>query len=282
MRVALVTSNELPHEDADMVPLLAACAAEGIDATPICWEDENACWNQFDIALIRSTWNYVARFEQFERWLTRVDNATRLLNPLNAVRWNMHKRYLLELHAAGIAVVPTELLPRGVDGDWSRVFARYDELVLKPAVSAGSFGTIRVAAEDRARAQAHRLSHMDRDFLVQPLLEDVLRTGERNLVFLGGAYSHTTTKRARWSGDTNGTVGCVAPTTAERLLAEEVLAFVRTLGFGDLAYARVDLANGGDGEPLLMELEILEPSLGFEYAPQGATQLAAWLKTQSA
>ena len=280
MHIALVTTHELPHADVDLLPLAAACAPLGIKTSMVCWEDPRADWSSFDLALIRSTWNYVARLEQFERWIVSVDRVTRLLNPLRALQWNMHKRYLLELHAAGIPVVPTELLLKGEECDWSSAFSWSSELVLKPAISAGSFGTIRVVNGDEVAARAHRAAHIDRDFLVQPLLHDVLRSGERNLVFLGGEYSHTVTKSARWSGDSNGSNGRVEATSAERALAERVLAYVKSLGFGDLAYARVDIARGPSGDPLLMELEILEPSLGFEYEPQGAQRLAAWLRSQ--
>ncbi len=280
MRIALVTSNELPRADHDLAPLQAACAAEGVTAVACCWEDEAIDWAQFDTALIRSTWNYVARFSEFESWLDRVQARTTLLNPLGALRWNMHKGYLLELKRAGIPIVPTELVEQGVDCDWIRAFERWGELVLKPAISAASFGTVRVARHDRARAKEHRAEFLGRDFLVQPLLGDVLRQGERNLLFLGGQYAHTTRKAARWSGDHHGVCGCIEPTKAERAVAEEVIAYTRSLGFGELAYARVDLANDEDGKPLLMELEIFEPSLGFEYAPASARQLAAWLKRQ--
>ncbi len=280
MRIALVTSSELPHADHDLVPLAHACEALGISTETCCWEDTAIDWGSFDIALIRSTWNYVARMTEFERWLACVDTRTRLLNPLPAIRWNMHKKYLLEIHRAGIPVVPTELVERGNHCDWNSAFARAPELVLKPAISAGSFGTIRVAAHEQPCAQAHRQEHIERDFLVQPLLRDVLVQGERNLVFLGGQYAHTTTKRARWSGDSNGVTGRVEPTAAEHAVAGRVLAYVDSLGFGALAYARVDLANDSSGNPVLMELEIFEPSLGFEYAPLGAMQLAAWLRQQ--
>lgn len=274
MRVALVTCMELPRPDGDLPPLERAFAALGATASVVCWEDACIDWSSFDVALVRSTWNYVGRYREFHAWIERVDRATRLLNPRAALEWNLHKRYLAELARAGIAVVPTELVLHGVNPDWHALFARFGDLVVKPAVSAGSFATVRVRAGDVAAAEAHRAAHHERDLLVQPLLGSVVAHGETNLVHLGGCFSHAIHKGARWDGDSEQSRGLVEAAADERALARAVLDHVDGLGFGPLAYARVDTARGADGKPLLMELEIVEPSLFLPAAPAGAELLA--------
>lgn len=274
MRVAIATCLELPRADTDLPLLVDALADLGVTARIHPWEDTAVAWGSYDAVLVRSTWNYVAHYREFCAWIERVACATRLLNPRAALRWNLHKRYLVELADAGIAVVPTEFVPHGVEPDWDTLFARHGDLVVKPAVSAGSFATIRVPRGDVAMARAHRAQYLQRDLLVQPLLASVTEQGESNLVHFGGAFSHAIRKAARWSGDAEQARGAVAASADERALAGAVLAQVDALGFGPLAYARVDTARSADGAPLLMELEIVEPALYLAAAP-GAERLLA-------
>lgn len=102
-------------------------------------------WAGFDAVLVRSTWDYLGKLAAFRRWISEVGSTAVLLNPPETLHWNLHKGYLLELQAHGVPVVPSMLLGPGEHPDWHQAFARHGELVLKPAVSAGSFGTIRVA-----------------------------------------------------------------------------------------------------------------------------------------
>jgi hypothetical protein len=273
MRVALVTCREMPRPDADLPVLVDAFAARGVDAEVVAWEDGSVRWSAYSCAIVRSTWNYVARFREFRAWIDGVAAATRLVNPRHAVLWNLHKRYLAELAAAGVDVVPTEVVLHGSMPDWNGLFARFGDLVVKPAVSAGSFATIRVRAGDIEAARAHRAAHLERDLLVQPLLGSVVAHGETNLVHFGGRFSHAIHKGARWDGDLEQSRGLVEPAADELALAQRVLAEVDRRGFGPIAYARIDLARGADGRPLLMELEIVEPSLFLDRAPSRAPML---------
>lgn len=274
MRIALATCLDMPRPDADLPILVEAFAARGARAEVVPWEDPRAEWGAFDAVVVRSTWNYVGRYRDFHAWIDRVAAATRLVNPRAALLWNLHKRYLAELAAAGIAVVPTAVVLHGAEPDWEALFARHGDLVVKPAVSAGSFATIRVRRGDVAAARAHREAHLERDLLVQPLLASVVSHGETNLVHFGGRFSHAVHKGARWDGDAEQSRGLVTPEPDEIALAQAVLAHVGSAGFGPLAYARVDMARGTDGRPLLMELEIVEPSLFLDRAPGAADRLA--------
>ena len=276
-RFALVTCDELPRPDTDLPILVEAFARAGAAATVVEWTDRSVDWGAFDAALLRSTWDYVARFDAFVPWLAATAGRTRLLNPQPLVAWNLHKGYLTELARDGVAVVPTELVRAGDDADWPALFARHGDLVVKPAVSAGSFATIRVAAGDLGAVRAHHLEHAERDLLVQPCLASVVAHGETNLVHFGGAggarFSHAIHKGPRWAGDREQSRGLVEPTAAERALAAKVLSAVAARGLGEPVYARVDMAEGPDGRPLLMELELVEPALFLDRAPDRA----AWL-----
>ncbi len=230
-------------------------------------------WSAFDVVLVRSTWDYLGKLAAFREWISSAGASTQLVNPPDTLHWNLHKRYLLELEAHGVPVVPTMLLGRGACPDWREPFARYGELVLKPAESAGSFGTIRVASGDHARAASHRAEHANRELLVQPFLPSVVDRGETNLVMIAGSFSHAVRKGVRWAGEPEQSRGLVEPTAEELDVAQRVLEVTQRLGHGVPAYARVDLAIGPGGLPLLMELELVEPSLFLDRAPAAADRL---------
>lgn len=275
MRVALVSSSDLPRPDPDL-PILRDCfARSGVSADVVLWHDASVDWSRFDAVLVRSTWDYVAKLDAFTQWIDRVERVTRLVNSAPTLRWNLDKRYLLELESRGVDIIPTALAAAGASVDWRALFALHGDLVLKPAVSAGSFATVRVACGDAPTAEAHLRAHPRRDFLVQPLLRSVVEHGETNLVCFGGRPSHAIRKGARWSGDVEQSRGLVPPTEAETALAARALAAVAAIGLGTPAYARVDCAAGPDGRPLLMELELLEPSLFLDRAPEAAAALVS-------
>jgi hypothetical protein len=117
--------------------------------------------------------------------------------------------------------------------------------------------------------------------LVQPLLASVVAHGESNLVHFGGRFSHAIHKGARWAGQAEQSRGLAEPATDELALAERVLHAAQAHSHGPLAYARVDMARGADGQPLLMELEIVEPSLYLDRAPDRATALVDAVFAQS-
>jgi len=273
MHIALVTARELPRPDGDMPVLAAAATRRGWSCPAHIWDDAAVAWSEFDAVLVRSTWDYLGKIDAFRRWIGSTGARTVLVNPPQTLHWNLHKRYLLDLEAHGVPIVPTTLLGPGESHDWHEAFARHGELVLKPAESAGSFGTIRVGADDHDRAQSHRSEHADRDLLVQPFLPSVVDRGETNLVMIDGAFSHAVRKGARWSGQPEQSRGLVEPTAEELDIAHRVLDATNRLGHGVPAYARVDLAIGRCGQPLLMELELIEPSLFLDRAPSAADRL---------
>jgi hypothetical protein len=275
VRIALVTCATLPRPDADLPILTQAFRSSGVVAETVVWDDSRVEWDRFDAAVVRSTWDYVGKLDAFSRWIDVTARATRLVNDARILRWNLHKRYLLELEALGVDIIPTTLIPAGAPADWNGLFTRHGELVLKPAVSAGSFATVRIAAGDDGAAERHRRAYSALDFLAQPLLRSVTEHGETNLVCLGGRPSHAIHKGARWSGDAEQSRGLVEPTEAEFALADRALAAASALGFGTPAYARVDCAAGPRGRPLLMELELLEPSLFLDRAPATSAALVA-------
>ena len=282
--VFLASASQLPRTDEDDQPLRAALAAAGLTAATRAWDDPTVDWAGARACVIRSTWNYVRHHDAFLAWAARCAGLTALANPLPVVRWNSHKRYLVELLQDALPVVPTRLVPRGQPADLAALVAGWDagEVVIKPAVSAGSFRTLRVARDDLARGQAHLdLVLADQDALVQPYQRSVADYGERALVWIDGALTHAVRKSPRFAGDPQRVSDAVAIAPDEARIAEEILARVATrlsTHVAPLLYARVDLARGEDGRPLLMELELIEPSLFLVRSPPALDRLVAAIK----
>ncbi|SCL15555.1 hypothetical protein GA0070616_0763 [Micromonospora nigra] len=283
-RVALVTCADRAALEADDRLVLGPLAERGVLAVPAVWDDPTVDWAGYDLVVLRSPWDYILRPDEFVAWAAGVP---RLANPADVVRWNTDKRYLDELAAAGVPTVPTGWVLPG--RPW-RPPAERGEYVVKPAVSAGSQDTGRYDLADphhRDLAEAHvrRLGAAGRVAMVQPYLTAVDTEGETALLFLAGphgpAFSHAIRKGPMLAGPDEGVADHHRPeeitartaTAAQLAVAERTLAAVPG-GSGRLLYARVDLIPGPDGTPVLVELELTEPSLFLGYADGAPDRLA--------
>ena len=212
--------------------------------------------------LIRSTWNYAQQPAAFAVWLDRVAAVAPVWNPPAIVRWNVRKRYLLELAARGVATAPrrrSSNAARAAGADL-RAASGGGRFVIKPEVGAGSWLTRAFERADDPAAEPFLREVTARGAaLVQPYVASVDGYGERSLVWIDGELSHAIRKSPRFSGDRESTTGPFPIADAERALADAALAPVRE----KILYGRVDLARDADGRPMIMELELVEPSLFF-------------------
>jgi glutathione synthase/RimK-type ligase-like ATP-grasp enzyme len=275
--VALATAAELDLPDDETALVAHALQRRGIEAVIEAW-DGGFEWRSADLVVVRSTWDYVHRLDEFLSWIAHVDEVTQLVNPAGVLQWNVHKRYLTELAAAGVPVVPTAIVERGGDiPELASLVADATELVVKPAVSASAYGTARGHVTNPALAEHLRRLVSTDDALVQPLVPSVLTDGEMSLIYLGGELSHAVRKVAK-AGDYRvqhehgGTVQPHTPATSEIEVAEATLAAIPR----PCTYARVDVVSGIDG-PLLMEVELIEPQLFLDQSPGSADRFAAVL-----
>lgn len=286
--MALVTARAARGLDEDMPPLTAALTAAGAESQIVDWDDGAADWARFDLVVPRSAWDYAERLPEFLAWAERVTRLTTLVNPLPVVRWNTDKHYLGELARAGAPVVTTRYLEPGEDA--SRALGEFldrdssRELVVKPAVGAGSRDARRHARGERAGILAHiePLLAAGRSVMLQPYLESVDREGETALMYIEGRFSHAIRKGALLPSGAPSTAGLFAPETiAGRVPGADELAAAETVlsatPFGTLLYARVDLLRDAHQAPRLLELELTEPSLFLSHAPGSAERFAAAL-----
>jgi len=283
-RIALVTAAAARTLDEDLAPLETALRAAGVAPSIVEWDDAAIDWSAFDLAVLRSTWDYSMRQPEFLRWIDRISPLTTLVNPREVVRWNTDKHYLAQLAKAGVPVVPSTFVEPGEDA--SRALDAFlttagEEFVVKPSIGAGSRDAQRYARGERDTALAHarRLLEADRSVLLQPYLGRVDAHGETALIFFAGTFSHAIRKGPllkRGEGPTRA-LFATEHITARTPSADEIAVAERTLRampFGELLYARVDLIHDDDGTPRVLELELTEPSLFFAHASGSANRFA--------
>jgi glutathione synthase/RimK-type ligase-like ATP-grasp enzyme len=285
-RIALVTAKAARDLDDDLPPLEAALRNKGADVIRAEWDDADAPWETFDIALVRSTWDYTQRLSEFLGWVTRASALTHLVNPPAVVRWNTDKHYLHDLANAGVTTVPSVFIEPERDArDGVIGFLAHHanaEFVVKPSVGAGSRDAQRYSRHqiDAATQHAQRLLDEHRSVLLQPYFDRVDEHGETALIFFAGKLSHAIRKGPLLRAHEAPTRALFAqehisarqPNREELRLAEKALS---AIPFDQpLLYARVDLIQDPHGSPTLLELELTEPSLFFAFDAEAADRFA--------
>ncbi len=276
MKFALVTAAAARDLDEDLPLLTAALAKRDVAVDVVDWDDANARWGSYDAVVVRSPWDYAPRRDAFVEWARGVGSP--LFNSAEVLAWNTDKRYLQHLATSGVAITPTLFVAPG-----ESVTLRGGEIVVKPTISGGAKDTARYMESERAQAKAHvqALNAAGRTAMIQPYMVSVDARGETALLFFGGVFSHSITKGAlltRGAGFVEGLfakerVVTRAPTAAERALAEAALDAV-PMGRSALAYARVDVVLGDDGAPMVLELELTEPSVFLGHSEGAADRFA--------
>ncbi len=279
MSVALVSAAVARDLDGDLPPLIEALTERGVPNTVVDWHDPDVAWETFGLIVVRSVWDYTRRRDDFVAWCTRAESAAPLLNSAEVLAWSSDKRYLVDLADAGVPTVPTAVAAPGDAMAWPD--ARW--IIVKPSVSAGSLDVACHARDELDAAEAHvaRLHAEGRTVIAQPYLASIEDArAETELIFIERRFTHAVRKGPMLSGD-RATVGGlyleedITPaeaTEAEQRVAASALAAVPGRP-EDLLYARVDLVPGDDG-PVVLELELLEPSLHFPQSPHAEDVLA--------
>jgi hypothetical protein len=265
-RIVLAGCPALPQGDGDDAGLVEALRARGLHPRWLSWDDPATL--RADLVILRATWDYTERLAEFLAWTRQVPH---LLNPPAVVAWNTDKHYLADLAAAGVPTVPSAFFAPG-----ERAHIPDGEVVVKPAVGAGSVGALRFRDADAARAHAAALQDTGQTALVQPF-DPRVADGETALVFLRGQQSHAFTKGPMLPPPGQAPVFDESGTYAEERLGPAepdfelwdlghaaLAAAAGHLGIrvSDLLYARVDVL-GDAAAPALLELELVEPSLGW-------------------
>ena len=288
-RVAFATApaEYLGSDDTDRPLHEAAAGAAGYRLEHVVWSDPGVAWDRFDLVVVRSTWDYLAHLEEYLAWLARLDELGTLYNPGRVITWNLDKRYLLDLSAAGVPIIPTRVCEDGAEV----VGALADvpgEVVVKPVVSAGSRLTGRFAAGDPAApALSEQILAGGTAVMVQPAVASVAVAGEVSTLVFGGTVSHTVRKAPILALGGGLVGGFYRERLASELLTPGRRAVVdaATTGVGHLVadrfdvegpllYARVDVVTLDDGTHVVLEVELAEPAFFLEFDPGAAGRFA--------
>jgi hypothetical protein len=286
-RLVAAASPAFPDLHDDWPLLRAALARRGVDASPAVWSDRDVDWSAYDLVLANGAWDNIHHVDAFLNWVEHVSGTlgVPVVNSPAVLRWNIDKRYLRDLEAAGVPVVPTIWVePSTAASQDAAVLELPDgEVVVKPSISGGGFQTARYRTDEHEQARRHiaDLVVTGRTAMVQPYLRTIDDVGEIGLIFLGGAFSHATHKDPMippGAGPTTSLIEYQFVTPASASVAQIALGHAAVAAaerlHGPTAYARVDTVLDEDGHPMVLELEMLDPVLFFDTDPAGAERFA--------
>lgn len=278
MHIAFVTSAAYRDLTPDDHLAVAALAERGAKVTAAVWNDRSVDWSRFDSIVIRSTWDYHEHPDQYRDWIAGLEAlAVPVWNPPKILRWNMEKTYLRDLERAGIRTVPTTWVAKGSHPDLPALLTErnWDHAVVKPVISAASNRTWRITREIPREIQALITESLQLgDMMVQPFVPEIQTSGEWSQIFIGGEFSHAVRKTPtdgdfRVQAHLGGDAVAADPGTGLINAARRALDVV----ISPWLYARVDGIETESGY-VLLEMEMLEPSLYFLNTETGAKRFA--------
>lgn len=277
MNIALVTYLDKGKYDSTTVEseddkLLNFLKNKGLHIEKVIWDDPDVNWEHFQLAVLKSPWDYFDRINEFHKWLDHLETKeVKLLNPIDVVRWNTNKHYLKEIEATGLAVTPSVFISKNDQFLLNDFFEQFNskKLIVKPCVSGGAKNTFKVTDENVEEINNQlQVLVKEEDFIVQPFLSEIIENGEWSFIFFNGTYSHSLVKKAK-PGDfrvqpAHG--GSVHPQKPLQEVIDIASQYVDLFAKSCL-YARVD-GTFVNGKFLLMELELIEPFLFLNTDPE--------------
>jgi len=276
-RIAIATCATYPELKGDDERLRETLRDRGCEADLVVWDEAGVDWSAYDLCLVRSTWDYHEKHEQFLAWARDVAAATKLHNPAGLIAWNSEKTYLRELAEAGVPTVPTVWIGRGTQVDVEQILSRegWQEAVLKPVVDLGARNLHRVRAGSGEAEEALATVLSRQDAMAQPFLPSLQAEGELSLIYIDGIFTHAVRKQpAKGDFRVQSIWGGSATTTKPGPEHLEIGAQALAQLDEPPLYARVDLVTNQTGNPVLIELELIEPNLYMATNPTAANVLA--------
>lgn len=248
-------------------------------AEEISWKNEEVNWNDYSSVIVRSTWDYQNDSEKFLNVLEKINNSSaHLENNLDLMRWNMNKSYLFDLENKGIRIVETiwekSFNPNTVFQYFDKL--KSDEIIIKPNISANADNTFRLTREKLIEKLPDlEKIFVDREFMVQPFMQNIVDEGEYSLFFFNGEFSHCVLKRPkekdfRVQEEHGGKFKSVVPSQQQKTIGKNIIDKLAVLPL----YGRTDLVRTADNDFALMELELIEPSLYFNMDSESPTRFA--------
>ena len=246
------------------------------------WNDTNFNWSSTKSAIFRSTWDYFDQFSNFRNWLELVKEQCYLINPYEQINWNLDKHYLLDLQKLDLPIVESVFVSKKTQLNLETISKskNWKDIVIKPTISGAARHTYHLKNDEIKKFQDKWLSLTNNeDFMVQEFQKNILSTGEIAVMLFGGEYSHSVLKKAkkgdfRVQDDFGGSVEKINPSLEIIELAEKTVKSLKTMPL----YARVDIIFDNGSNPVISELELIEPELWFRFKEESAFKLAEIVK----
>lgn len=281
-RLAILTGESKPELSDDGQAIRSQFEQRNIQVEQVSWTDRSIDWETYSAVLVQLCWGYYTEPEQFRSLLAELSAAdVAVYNPIAALRWNMHKSYLLDLAADGIRIPSTVGIDAGSNLSLEAALEQQGltRAVIKPAIGAGSTGVWRTSlSEASSHNERFREAVRSQDVVVQEFVPEIT-AGERSAVFIRGNYSHAWNDTPE-AGDFSAfeeTDLSYEPTASIRNAAETVVETAcNRIGCEptDLPYARVDYVER-DGTLVVLELELIEPYLGLTRTSGGVDRFVS-------
>ena len=246
------------------------------------WNDTNFNWSSTKSAIFRSTWDYFDQFSNFRNWLELVKEQCYLINPYEQINWNLDKHYLLDLQKLDLPIVESIFVSKKTQLNLETISKskNWKDIVIKPTISGAARHTYHLKNDEIKKFQDKWLSLTNNeDFMVQEFQKNILSSGEIAVMLFGGEYSHSVLKKAkkgdfRVQDDFGGSVEKINPSLEIIELAEKTVKSLKTMPL----YARVDIIFDNGSNPVISELELIEPELWFRFKEESAYKLAEIVK----
>ncbi|QNL23016.1 hypothetical protein HZR84_14050 [Hyphobacterium sp. CCMP332] len=264
--------------------LIKALQYHGISAERRIWSETKTDWQKANYLMFRTTWDYFERFNEFQNWLNQIENTVPTINSIKTVKWNLDKKYLLELSKKGVRISESELLNVGAKVNLRTLLKekKWEKAIIKPCVSGAARETYVVNNQNSDQLSSHVSELLKNEaFLFQKFEERVLTKGEVSLMYFGGKFTHAILKMAkagdfRVQDDFGGSLHEYTANKNEINFGENVLSVLDVIP----DYARVDILWNEENDPVLSELELIEPELWFRFNPDSAMVFARLLKNK--
>lgn len=273
MRIAIATNANNPNLDGGEKLLPDAFRVEGYKVDVIVWDDPTIDWSQYQTVIIRACWGYHQKIQEFLAWLQILDDMqVNVQNSTDIIRWNIHKKYLLDLVDRGVQIPRTVLVKQGDASSLKSIISALedDEFVIKPCYGAAAFGIIHSSKQPTTEEEsAFNTLLQHSDVLIQTYIPDV-KKGEISAIFIGNIFSHAVLKIPK-TGDFRSNYEFGGTEKKHQLSQQEIsnLSTMYQKCQVDALYARLDVVKYKDSFTVI-ELELIEPYLFFEYGESSA------------
>ncbi len=245
----------------------------GCDADITVWDDERIDYSDYDLAIIRSCWDYDMRVEEFLDKMKQISQKTHLVNSYKLIENNSDKRYLKELQDRGIRIIPTIIAEQPKE---IKIPSLWKKVVVKPTVSASGKDTYLCEGKEfeKIKEICEVLYQKNKIPMLQQYFSSVETFGEHSSVVIDGQITFTMKKiPAKDSFLVHQYLGgSYIPVETSQEEVEFVKDLLQKLKQKPI-YMRVDYLKGYEGRFYLLELEQIEPNLYLCRNEEGTKRL---------